>query len=763
MDALARDVFAPRVVRFADCEVDLSSGTVQKKTGSQVRIQAKPLQVLRLLLAAEGRVVTREQLKTALWPDNTFVDFEHGLNTAVKKLRKALEDSAEHPKLIETIPKAGYRFIAAAEWIPDSREGKEIGTTALHSVPDTGIVPVANHRKTRFGWRGMALSSSVAVIAALMIAHQYLRRPLEQVLKGVEAGRSPVNEVYAREWQLTANPEDTPVTSGAISPDGKLLMYSDPTGLYMKQIDSGETHRIPLPQGFEPLVEGWFPDGGHLLVSWTERSYLQPSLWQISVFGGAPHRLAREGYSAAISPDGSQILCVRQAGPGEEVWLMRADGGGETRLICSGEDSFSRAAWAPDSARFAYARTKTRYYASGRAPDTLIEIFDIRTQRSLVVQDAGERGLPRGGAGLAWLPDGRLIFPLREPRPNQQDTNLWSLRIDPRTLLPRGPSTRLTNGKGIAVQLSFRKDGTRVALRRHAPQPDIYIADLEQGSHRLSTFRRLTLDERVDYVMDWTADSRAVIFYSNRDGPFHVFKQDIVATQPELLVGGMDDLYAPRLTPDGLSVIYIVRPKAGGPSNISRIMRVPLAGGAPQPVLEAAGLFDLECTRPPANFCLYGAIENGRARLFTFDPTNARAEELPAVERKLDSFIWILSHDGQSLAWASEHTGLKQFGIRVFSLDGKLKRDIAVPGWSEIYGLDWAADSQSLWACARNPNGNSALLSVGLDRNVRTVLAHRYLTLDWAIPSPDGRHLAVQQNTNKSNVFLLENFESPSR
>ena len=747
-------MFPAHIVKFGDFEADLSSGSV-RISGLEIRIQAKPLEVLRLLLTAQGRTVTREELRLALWPDNTFVDFEHGLNTAVKKLRKALEDSAEHPKLIQTIPKVGYRFVGTIEWVPDSPAVKEIVSAIAGAVPDGGAAAQFNHAKQRMSWRVIVLSGSLLVIAAFAIFRQHVSRPLDQARKRDDVVS---RKSFPTEWQLTANPEDTPVTSGAISPDGALLVYSDTTGLYTKQIDTGETHPIPLPKGLDPLVEGWFPDGRHLLVSWAEHPNLQPCLWEISLFGGNPRRIARDAYSASVSPDGSQIASVRQAGPGEQVWLMRADGGGERRILSSNEDSFSRAAWAPDSTRFAYARTKTRYYAYRHAPDTLIEIFDLRNATSLVVQDGGERGLPRGGAGLAWLPDGRLIFPRREPRPNQQDTNLWSLQFKSANGGFAYPSTRLTNGKGIVVQVSVSKDGKRMALRRHAPQPDIYIADLERDSNRLSKFQRLTLDERVDYATDWTSDSKAVIFYSNRDGPFHIFKQAIVATQPELLVGGNDDLYVPRLTPDGLSVMYIVRPKAGGASNNSRIMRVPLAGGVPQPVLEASGLFDLECTQQPANFCFYEQIENGRGRLFIFDPTTGKALELSELESKLDSFNSILSHDGQYLAWPSEHINGRQFGVRIFSLAGKLKRDIAVPGWSDIYGLDWSADSKSLWACTRDARGSSALLNISLDQKITTVLSHPYLSLEWTIPSPDGRHLAVVQNSNKSNVSLLTNF-----
>lgn len=725
---------------FGPFELD-PEARLLRRDGKPVPLTGKTLDTLVLLVENRGRLVDKEELLSHVW-GGTVVE-EANLTQTIFTVRKILGDSPKDHRYIATVPGRGYQFVAPVRVTEPGAPRKPTGSELRNRARDL--------RNSRISWRTVALSAVLLVMAVLLIPRQYLQRPLDLLLK--HTGLS------LREWQLTANPEDTPVTSGVISPDGKLLVYSDPTGLYTKQVNTGETHPIPLPEDFKPRVESWFPDGGHLLVSWAEQPNLQPCLWKISLFGGQPWRIASKGYSASVSPDGSHIVSVRQLGPGEEIWLMRADGGHEKRLIGSVEDSFSRAAWAPDSTGFAYARTKTRYYANRRAPDTLIEVFDIHSQRSVVVvQDAGERGLPRGGVGLAWLADGRLIFPRREPRPNQQDTNLWSLRFDQPALSPRGPSTRITNGKGIAVELSSSKDGKRMALRRHAPQPDIYIADIGRGSNGLGKLRRLTLDERLDYAMDWTADSRAVIFYSNRDGPFHVFKQAIDATQPELLVGGSDDLYVPRITPDGLSLIYIVRPKAGAASNNSRIMRLPLAGGVPQPVLEAPGLFDLECTRPPGDFCFYGQIEDSRAHLFTFDPKNGNAVALSEIEGKLDSFNWVLSHDGKYLAWQSENTSSKQFGVRVFTLTGKLKCEVPVQGWLDLYGLDWAADSQSLWACARDAQGNSALLNVGLDHKITTVLSHPYLSLEWAVPSPDGRYLALVQNSNRSNISLLTNF-----
>src|SRR6516164_6848078 len=115
---------SPTCARFHQFQVDLSSGVLQR-SGVRVPVQAQPLQVLRLLLQADGKVVTREELRKVLWPEDTFVDFELGVNTAVKKLRQALADPAERPKFIETLPKIGYRFLVPVEWVTENGKGVE--------------------------------------------------------------------------------------------------------------------------------------------------------------------------------------------------------------------------------------------------------------------------------------------------------------------------------------------------------------------------------------------------------------------------------------------------------------------------------------------------------------------------------------------------------------------------------------------------------------------------------------------------------------
>jgi len=116
-----------RVVRFGLFELDVKTGELRKR-GVKVALQEQPFQVLAMLVARPGELVTREELRQKLWADAVFVDFDHGLNKAVGKIRRALGDLAESPRFVETLERRGYRFIAPVEYIPDA------GTSAAASA-----------------------------------------------------------------------------------------------------------------------------------------------------------------------------------------------------------------------------------------------------------------------------------------------------------------------------------------------------------------------------------------------------------------------------------------------------------------------------------------------------------------------------------------------------------------------------------------------------------------------------------------------------
>src|SRR5215831_5344224 len=154
--------------RFGQYEVALSSGDL-RRSGVPVRIQEQPLQLLRLLLEADGRVVTREQMRRVLWPEDTFVDFEHGVNTAVKKLRQTLGDSVETPQFIETLPKFGYRFMVPVTWVPD---GTHRSTPLPMSVPRPNPTDTRWDRKTQ-----VAVALAIVIVSGAVILTYFWARP----------------------------------------------------------------------------------------------------------------------------------------------------------------------------------------------------------------------------------------------------------------------------------------------------------------------------------------------------------------------------------------------------------------------------------------------------------------------------------------------------------------------------------------------------------------------------------------------------------
>ena len=489
-----------RIVRFGVFEADFETGEL-RKNGAKIPLQGQPFQVCAILLERSGELVTREELRQKVWPEDTFVDFDHAVNTAIKKIRIALGDEADNPRFVQTLPRRGYRFIGPVDK-PSSQ-----------AVP-----PVASK-----GWfqRFPARRKWLIASTTLLI-----------LLSGIGIWRSSKNRANAlppikvaplagfSQRRLTANPDDIPLMGGVISPDGRYLAYTDAGGFYLRQVDSGETRLVTFAKGFEPLPESWFPDSVHLLVTWIEPHKGPPSLWRISVLGGTPLKIAEEASSARVSPDGSQIASLKGKWDCEQIWIMQADGSGARKLIDGGNDAFGAVAWAPDSRRFAYFRAPDPPGSDQKG--NRVEIYDLPSGRSEVILPE-----PRIGGAIAWLNSGRLIYTLGEAEPNQGDSNPWWVQLDARTGRPSSPPVRIGRDHGDVAEISVTTDGKRMALLRSSYQSDVYLAELQDQGKRLSAPRRFTLDDRSDFPSAWTADSQTVLFASDRDGRYHIFKQPV--------------------------------------------------------------------------------------------------------------------------------------------------------------------------------------------------------------------------------------------
>jgi DNA-binding winged helix-turn-helix (wHTH) protein len=133
----------PGRLRFGIFEADLRTGEL-KKRGARIRLQEQPFQVLAVLLARPGELVTRDELQGRLWTADTFVDFDHGLNKAINKIREALGDSAESPRFVETVARRGYRFIADVTVVDF-----ELAPPDTHAPSTGGDALTANDRESR--------------------------------------------------------------------------------------------------------------------------------------------------------------------------------------------------------------------------------------------------------------------------------------------------------------------------------------------------------------------------------------------------------------------------------------------------------------------------------------------------------------------------------------------------------------------------------------------------------------------------------------
>jgi DNA-binding winged helix-turn-helix (wHTH) protein len=155
------------IFRFGPFEAK-TCGRDLSKNGTPLRLRGQPFTILDLLLNRAGEVVTREEIRQKLWPADTFVDFEHGLNTSIKKLRQALCDSATEPRYIETIPRQGYRFIAPVEATVELKAKKPtavVATVAEQGSPDPESLTGAGRPRLH-----LFLAPAVLVLAAAALA-----------------------------------------------------------------------------------------------------------------------------------------------------------------------------------------------------------------------------------------------------------------------------------------------------------------------------------------------------------------------------------------------------------------------------------------------------------------------------------------------------------------------------------------------------------------------------------------------------------------
>jgi hypothetical protein len=221
-------------------------------------------------------------------------------------------------------------------------------------------------------------------------------------------------------------------------------------------------------------------------------------------------------------------------------------------------------------------------------------------------------------------------------------------------------------------------------------------------------------------------------------------------------MSGNSPLVQPRLSSDGNHILYLVNPSAGDADLETALTSVPLAGGAAKPLVKAKWISNHQCARTPATLCLYSAVADSGLTFYKFDPSTGSAAQVYQVKDEVPLlYNWSLSPDGTTLALAKGKFGDDKPRIHLVSLNGAAEKWLNVQGWPGIAALDWAADSKSLWVTTVSEKDN-ALLRVDLQSRVRVAWRPRNLNVGWAIPSRDGKYVALHVNSGSANVWMLE-------
>ena len=295
---------APRaasdVIRFGVFELNLRSGEL-RKAGLRVNLQEQPLRTLALLLEHPGEVVTRDALRQRLWPQDTFVDFEHSLNAVIRRLRDTLGDSAETPRFVETVPRRGYRFIAPVE---DGRAAQALAGESEHRRAEDGVSGSAT--RSRRGWRQSrylrwsALAVALAIGAVLSLNVYRLRSSPRSTMV-----TTPLTSLPGQERHPSFSPDGSQI---AFSWDGE---NGDNQDIYIKVIGAGAPLRLTTDPA-EDRTPVWSPDGRY--ISFVRSSDKESELLVIPALGGHERKVGTVTTPARMV--GGSKLVARRTVPG---------------------------------------------------------------------------------------------------------------------------------------------------------------------------------------------------------------------------------------------------------------------------------------------------------------------------------------------------------------------------------------------------------------------------------------------------------------
>ncbi len=499
----------PSIYRFGLFEVDSRSGEV-RKNGVKIKLQEQPLQVLLKLLEQPGNIVSRETLHTALWQGDTFVDFDAGLNTAIRRLRDTLGDAADNPTLIETVPRRGYRFIAPVEIVaPISPvESPSVG-------PSRGPSPSSSRR---------LLWILLGVVALLLVGFALLR-----------VWTSPMTDAPLRFAAIT---HDGVAKSGPLLSDGKRIYFSEltPAGRVLAQVAATGGEVMPLPTVLEnPRLCNISPDGAEILVLAGEGEPPLP-LWMMPVAGGSPRRIGDIiANDAAWRPDLERLIYAA----GHDIFVIRKDGTGSRKLVTV-KGFPTGLCWSPDGKRI-------RFHVWDPAPASLAmwEMTEEGTRFHPVFPASS--GLDASSSGIWSRATNTFFFQVAAG----DRTDVWAIPESSRwrpwaTAAP----VRVTSGPlSFSAPAVNPDDPSQLFVLGTAPRAELVRLDSATG--RFLPYLAGISAEGVDF----SKDGQWISFTAYPDGA--LWRSRVDGTERRQLTFPPLRAFLPRWSPDGDSIAFV--------------------------------------------------------------------------------------------------------------------------------------------------------------------------------------------------------------
>ncbi|HYP12696.1 MAG TPA: winged helix-turn-helix domain-containing protein [Bryobacteraceae bacterium] len=616
----------------------------------RIKLQDQPFRILILLLERPGEVVRRDEIRQCLWPDGTFVDFEHSLNAAVAKLRQALSDSADTPRFIETVPKQGYRFIA-----PVQHHGQEPVTDARSNSPPTSPhVPVveAGAAIGRTSWQ--KATGAVVVFAGMGLL-------LWLLFQRGDSAKSRSSLVGLTSVAGLA-------TDPAISPNGKMIAFSSDragsTGLDIwlqpSDEDGGEAVRLTTNSADEQQPA--FSPDGHTIVYRSEQE--GGGIYSIPARGGKPVLLAKYGRDPQFSPAGTLVAYwvgqaigspVGATSTERSLFVVSAHGG-EAKEVRSDLREAGQPIWAPDGEHLLV------YGSRGEATDLPIGSGAAAGDWWVVPLKGGTA--VSTGALAAFAKQGlSTAYPSPIPRPRawvesqiffagqlQGNTNLWSARISTDDWQIRGPAQRLTFGSGFEVMPAVSATGA-VVFASIALHSNIWALPLQADTGRVTgPLKRITSGAWMDSSPSISGDGTLVVFDAIRspDEKEVVWVQNTETGKGSALASHQTAARHPEISDDGEQVAY---------ATTDGLYVIPSKGGEQHQLCGAECSFPWDWT-PDGKSLIISNRLNASEKLERIDVKSKRRSEF-LMARPARVFQARIAPDERSLAFVStEFTGI---------------------------------------------------------------------------------------------------------